>query len=301
MAAVAPRRARVRVAVVAVATVAALGAAACTSGPAAHDTALTTPTATQQVAPPATQSASSAETTSAPPSTGVTSSRTSARRTALGRATIVLNPGHNGDNANNPAVSYRVNVGYGQTNFCDTTGTSTVSGYPEHAFNWDVAVRVQVILEAHGVKVVMTRPNDTSAGPCITRRAAIGNRPGVTAVVSIHADGTPNGVGRGFHICEDSRPPAGPVVAAESHALTVALHNSVLAQSGFTVSTYLGHDGYYPRDDFGALNLAKVPSTFLELGNMRNAGDAAIQSAPSGRQRIARAVVDGILAWLRSR
>jgi N-acetylmuramoyl-L-alanine amidase len=293
MAAAAPPRAGVRMVVVAFAAVAALGVAACTLRPAAKDTASTT-TASQTAPSPA-------ATTSAPTSTRVTSVRTSAHRNALGRATIVLNPGHNGDNANNPAVSYRVNVGYGHTNFCDTTGTATVAGYPEHAFNWDVAVRIRAILEAHGVKVVMTRPNDTSSGPCITQRAAIGNRSGVTAVVSIHADGTPNGIGHGFHICEDSRPPAGPVVAAESHALTVALHNSVLAGSGFTVSTYLGHDGYYPRDDFGALNLAKVPSTFLELGNMRNPGDAAIQSAPAGRQRIARSVADGILAWVDSR
>lgn len=213
----------------------------------------------------------------------------------------MLNPGHNGDNANNPAVSHRVNVGYGHTNFCDTTGTNTTAGYPEHAFNWDVSERVRAILTAHGVHVVMTRPNDTSAGPCITTRAAIGNRPGVTAVVTIHADGTPSGAGHGFHICEDSRPPAGPVIAAQSHALTVALHDSVLAGSGFTTSTYLGRNGYYPREDFGALNLAKVPSTFLELGNMRNGGDAALQSTPAGRQRIARSVATGILAWLAKR
>ena len=201
----------------------------------------------------------------------------------------MLNPGHNGDNANNPKVGFKVNVGYGHTNFCDTTGTTTRAGYPEHAFNWDVSVRVRSILQAHGVRVIMTRPDDHSAGPCITTRAAIGNEPGVTAVVSIHADGTPSGAGHGFHICEDSRPPAGPVVAAGSHSLTVALHDSVLRGSGFTVSTYLGHNGYYPRDDFGALNLAKVPSTFLELGNMKDAGDAALQSSPAGRARTASA------------
>ncbi len=213
----------------------------------------------------------------------------------------MLNPGHNGANANNPAVSHRVNVGYGHTNFCDTTGTNTTAGYPEHAFNWDVSVRIRSILTGHGITVVLTRPNDTSAGPCITTRAEIGNRPGVAAVISIHADGTANGAGHGFHICEDSRPPAGPKVAAQSHTLTVALHDSVLASSGFTTSTYLGTNGYYPREDFGALNLATVPSTFLELGNMRNAGDAARQSTAGGRQRIAQSVADGILAWLAHR
>jgi N-acetylmuramoyl-L-alanine amidase len=40
------------------------------------------------------------------------------------------------------------------------------------------------------------------------------------------------------------------------------------------------------------------PATFLEIGNMRNAGDAAIQTSTAGRQRIAVAVATGILAYL---
>ncbi|HEX4728003.1 MAG TPA: N-acetylmuramoyl-L-alanine amidase, partial [Jatrophihabitans sp.] len=78
----------------------------------------------------------------------------------------------------------------------------------------------------------------------------------------------------------------------------VAMHNALLSGSGMTVSSYLGSNGYFPRDDLAGLNLATVPATFVEIGNMRNNGDAALQSSSAGRQRIANAVAVGILAWL---
>ena len=214
---------------------------------------------------------------------------------------IVLNPGHNGGNAANPAaINRQVPAGFGQYKACDTTGTETNAGYSEHAFNWDVSLRVRTILQAHGVRVIMTRDSDTGVGPCVDERARIGNQAGVAAVVSIHADGAATS-GHGFHVCEDSRQPAGPVVAAASHRLTVAMHDALLGGSGMTVSSYLGSNGYFPRDDLAGLNLATVPATFLEIGNMRNSGDAALQSGPAGRQRIAEAVAAGILAWLAHR
>ncbi|MDT4938838.1 MAG: N-acetylmuramoyl-L-alanine amidase [Pseudonocardiales bacterium] len=212
---------------------------------------------------------------------------------------VVLNPGHNGGNASHEAeIAQPVPAGFGEYKACDTTGTNTVSGYTEHAFNWDVTLRVRAILQAHGVRVVLTRPNDTGVGPCVDQRAAIGNAPGVAAVISIHSDGTASGAGQGFHVCEDSRPPAGAAVAAQSHALTVAVHDALLHGSGLGTSTYIGRNGYYPRSDLAGLNLAVRPATFLELGNMRNASDAALLTSATGRARIAAAVAAGILAYL---
>jgi N-acetylmuramoyl-L-alanine amidase len=152
-------------------------------------------------------------------------------------------------------------------------------------------------VQAHGVRVLMTRPNDTGVGPCANVRAQMGNRPDVAAQISIHVDGADSS-GHGFHVCEDSRQPAGAAIAARSHRLTVALHQALLRGSGMTVSSYLGQDGYFPRDDLTGLNLAMRPATFLEIGNMRNAGDAALQTSAAGRQRIAAAVAAGILAYL---
>jgi N-acetylmuramoyl-L-alanine amidase len=214
--------------------------------------------------------------------------------------TIVLNPGHDGGNATHTTeINRQVPAGYGNYKACDTTGTETIAGYAEHAFNWDVSLRVAALLRAHGVHVLFTRPSDTGWGPCVDRRAAIGNRPGVAAVVSIHADGAPS-AGHGFHVNQDSRRPDGATAATAQRSIELgrAIHAALVSSSGLVPSTYIGQDGYYYRSDLAGLNLATNPATFLELGNMKNSGDAALQSSAAGRQRIAGAIAAGILAFL---
>jgi len=89
-------------------------------------------------------------------------SRPAAVSRPLTGTVIVLNPGHNGGNAANAAaISRQVPAGFGQYKACDTTGTETNAGYQEHAFNWDVALRVRALLQASGVRVIMTRDSDT--------------------------------------------------------------------------------------------------------------------------------------------
>lgn len=247
-------------------------------------------------------SGSSSGSSGSAPSAGSRSGSTSfglAQAKVPGHPVVVLNPGHDGGNAAAAEeIGRLVPSGFGQTKPCDTTGAETNStGYTEHAFNWDVAIRARAILQAHGVTVRLTRSSDTGVGPCVDERAQIGNEAGVAAVISIHADGAPVD-GHGFHVEECSEQPAGAAVAALSHSLTVAEHDALLAGSGLTVSSYLGTDGYFPRGDLAGLNLATVPATFLEIGNMRNDADAAIQSSAEGRQRIAAAVAAGIIHWL---
>jgi N-acetylmuramoyl-L-alanine amidase len=192
-----------------------------------------------------------------------------------------------------------VYAGYGRYKACNTTGTQTDAGYPEHAFTWDVALRVRALLRQHRLRVLMTRSSDSGVGPCVNQRAKIESTPGTVAAVAIHADGGPSG-GRGFHVCYDSRTPEGASAAtvARSLRLSRAVHDALDRSSGLGESTYLGRDGYFPRDDLAGLNLSTSPTTFLELGNMRNAEDAALLSSAAGRARIARAVADGILAFL---
>lgn len=265
------------------------------SSPASPAETVSSTTAAAPTAATPTAATAPATTAAGPPSAAVPSATPAP---AITGRTIVLNPGHNGANgANGSTIDRLVPSGFGQSRACDTTGTNTNAGYTEHAFNWDVTLRVKALLEARGITVVLTRPNDEGVGPCIDERARIGNQPGVTAVVSIHADGAPTG-GHGFHICEDSRPPATAAVAGLSHSLTVAIHDTLVNGSGLTTSTYLGSNGYYPRSDLAGLNLATVPATFIELGNMRNAGDAALQTAPDGRQRMADSIAAGIISWL---
>jgi N-acetylmuramoyl-L-alanine amidase len=215
------------------------------------------------------------------------------------RPVVVLDPGHNGGNASHlDIIETPVYAGNGRTKPCNTIGASTLAGYPEHAFNFDVALRARALLARHGVTVLLTRPTDTGVGPCVDARARFGNAHAAAAVVAIHADGAAP-AGHGFHVIEAAASPAGPATAAASSRLALALRSRLLAESGLGYATYLaGGTGLDERTDIAGLNLSTRPATLVECGNMQNAHDAALQSDPAGRDRIARAIADGILAFL---
>ncbi|MEP6665357.1 MAG: N-acetylmuramoyl-L-alanine amidase [Nocardioidaceae bacterium] len=222
-----------------------------------------------------------------------------ASATSLTGRVVVIDPGHNGGNASHPAIVNRtVYAGNGYYKPCNTVGTATNTGYSEHALNWNVAKRVRAILVARGATVVMTRPSDTGVGPCINKRAAIGNDYLASAVVSIHADGGPS-TGRGFHVIQPGTSLAGSAMVGASHRLALKLRASFKAESGFPYATYTaGGDGLATRRDLGGLNLSRRPAVFIECANMRNATDARILKSDAGRARIARSIADGITAFL---
>jgi len=79
-----------------------------------------------------------------------------------------------------------------------------------------------------------------------------------------------------------------------------AVMRDQLVASGLAPSTYIGSDGLYGRADLAGLNLADYPAVLIELGNMRNADDAAAMSSSEGQARYAAAVVKGVEAYLES-
>lgn len=209
---------------------------------------------------------------------------------------VVLDPGHNGGNAADPAAINRpVPNGRGGTKACNTTGTAAHSGYAEHEFTWDIAIRVRDTLTARGIRVVLTRPDDHGVGPCVDERAAIGNRNAAAAVVSIHADGAATPGAHGFHVAY-SAPPLNPAQGEPSLRLATTLRD-VLAGSGFATATYIGSAGLDPRADLAGLNLSERPAALVECGNMRDAGDAALLESADGRGRIAAAIADAIAGY----
>jgi N-acetylmuramoyl-L-alanine amidase len=214
---------------------------------------------------------------------------------------VTIDPGHDGGNASDPSFVDRPIDGGGFTEPCDTAGTETASGYPEHAFNFDVATRLAALLQAGGATVVLTRPTDTGVGPCVNARAAIGNDAGSDAAVSIHADGGPV-TGRGFAVDVPV-----PVVSSISNDTAIVpasdqlgsdVRNSFLQDTGEQVSDYAGNDGIDPRDDLGGLNLSTVPKVLVECANMQNPTDAAVTESPAWRQQAAQGLADGITAFL---
>jgi N-acetylmuramoyl-L-alanine amidase len=218
----------------------------------------------------------------------------------LAGLTVVIDPGHDGGNGAASTIDRPIDGG-GFTEPCDTTGTETDNGYTEHAFNFDVALRAQALLQSDGARVVLTRPTDTGVGPCVNVRAAVANALGADAAVSIHADGGPPG-GTGFAVdtpvpvvssISDNR-----AIVAPSDALSVDVRNAFQAATGEPPSNYTGQDGIVFRGDLGGLDLSTVPKVLIECANMRNAGDAASVQSPAWRQNAAVGIADGIEQFL---
>lgn len=211
---------------------------------------------------------------------------------------VVLDPGHNGANYKNPAyINRQVDV-HTQKKACDTTGTTTNDGYTEAAFNWDIATRTAKALRAAGATVKLTRKDNNGVGPCITERAALGNKMNADAAVSIHADGA-GASAHGFHVIMPKKinGPVDPVVA-ESRRLGIDIRDAIRDGTNLPYSTYIGRQGLDFRNDLGGLNLSTVPKVFVECGNMRNPSDAARFKDPKFRQRLSVALAKGIENYL---
>ena len=212
---------------------------------------------------------------------------------------IALDPGHNGANWSHPAIINRLVNVLTEWKACDTAGAQTDAGYPEHAFTFNVAMRLARLLRAEGATVVLTRHNDHGVGPCVTQRAAIGNRAHADAAISIHADGGPP-TGTGFEVISPGRiagAPDAPVIGP-SGRLAVDIRNAYHRITREPYSDYVGTRGLDVRTDLGGLNLSSVPKVFIECGNMRNAADAARLTSPRFRERIAVALAAGFTAFL---
>lgn len=213
---------------------------------------------------------------------------------------IALDPGHQLGNRNFPAKINALTPAGGFSKPCNTTGTTTSGGYPEASLTFAIALSVRKRLQDLGAQVFLTRTKNSESlwGPCVNIRGAYGAKVAARLAVSLHADGAASSA-HGFHvIAPASRSPWTADIADDSHRLALALRAGLDAL-GLPRANYLGGGtGLVTRSDLGTLNLSDVPIVMVEVGNMRNAGDAARMTTYAGRTSYAVAVVDGIRRYL---
>ena len=225
----------------------------------------------------------------------------SAAAKPLAGKVIVIDPGHNPNNIHHLAQINRLTDAGGFLKACNTVGTETDAGYPEWAFNLDVARHARRILRADGARVILTQNGHTPYGPCNDWRAWIANRARAHASVAIHADGGPPG-GYGFAALTPER-----VVNSQANNSAIIKPSGELAEAmlryfykstGEPLSNYLGANGIQPRNDLAGLNLSTVPKIFIECANMRNAGDAAKVTDPQWREAAAHGIARAVRAFV---
>lgn len=215
---------------------------------------------------------------------------------------VVIDPGHNpGNFRHSTEINRKVDIGTNRKE-CDTTGTSTDSGYTEARFTLDVARRLRALLQSQGATVRFTQDGDRPWGPCVNERARIGNEAHADAAISLHADGAPAG-DRGFHVILPASVHAGAAdtrpIVARSRGLGERVAGAFVRVTGSAPADYVGGGtGLVVRNDLGGLNLSTVPKVFIECGNMRDTKDAALLTSGAWRQKAAQGISEGIVSFL---
>jgi N-acetylmuramoyl-L-alanine amidase len=222
-------------------------------------------------------------------------------RQQLAGKVVVLDAGHQLGNHNFPEEINRPVPAGGFTKPCNTTGTATNAGYPEATFAWRVTQRLKVKLEKAGATVVLTRTSNREDrwGPCVDERGRAGNKRHADLKISLHGDGSTASGAHGFHVIyPPDRAPWTDDIHLSSLRLAKVAKNA-LVRGDFTVATYIaGGDGLDERADLATLNLSDVPTVMLELGNMRDRGDAAVMTSPRGQARYAAALASAARIYL---
>ncbi len=173
----------------------------------------------------------------------------------------------------------------------------------EKDFALDVARKLRPILQAKGLRVIMTREGDYFVP--LEVRAQIANSAHNAIFVSIHFNATnddPNATGfeifsftpRGAPSTSDGAVTASSVnmqpgssVDAQSLALSACIYHSVLGQ-------LREYDRGIKRARFAVLRLTKVPAVLIEGGFLTDGGESKLISNKDWRAKLAGAIGVGI-------
>jgi N-acetylmuramoyl-L-alanine amidase len=162
-------------------------------------------------------------------------------------------------------------------------GTTSAGGFYEKDINLQVALRVAALLEQNGIGVLMTRRDDRY--PELEERANLANDHNADLFVSIHCDSNPDRSRQGFttFIARSASREANQVAGRINEAMAAT-----------------GSDSHGTREaDYKVLVNTRCPAVLVEIGHLSNSQDASRLRNPAWQNRLAQAIVTGILEYLR--
>ncbi|MEI7831587.1 MAG: N-acetylmuramoyl-L-alanine amidase [bacterium] len=182
-------------------------------------------------------------------------------------------------------------------------------GVTEVEMNWQVALRLKALLEAQGVKVVMTK---SSLGEKVTnkRRAEIANEAGAAMLIRLHCD---SGKNNGYAIYAPDRQGKAQGVTGPSQAVIDAsqqaaqrLHDgmSALLAGQLKDNGVKGDSATLIGGRQGALTgsiFSTVPAVTVEMCFLSNADDARFINSNAGQELMANALARGVVEYLNNR
>lgn len=200
--------------------------------------------------------------------------------------TVCLDPGHGGSDPGNNEGRYR-----------------------EKRLTLEIAQAVRKKLQSHGLKVVMTR--ETDKGLKLASRPAVALKHKADLFVSIHLNSAPAAArsASGPEVYCLTPPGAASTNAGGRGATSVAYpgnrhdrENALLAHQiqRALVNADAPRDRGIKRARFAVLRYASMPAVLIEAGFMSNRTELRKLTSVSHRDKIARAIADGILGYKRT-
>jgi N-acetylmuramoyl-L-alanine amidase len=162
------------------------------------------------------------------------------------------------------------------------TGAPNRYGPVEKYITLDTTQRTERMLRLRGITTVMTRRTD--AYPSLEQRSDLSNRVKPRLFVSIHADSAENRKARGFTV----------YVARKASSRSIAAANQAVKSLKAAGLESRG----VKRANFHVLTQTNDPAILIELGYLSNRADARNLSTASYRQKLAQAIVDGVVTAL---
>jgi ABC-type sugar transport system substrate-binding protein len=166
---------------------------------------------------------------------------------------------------------------------CNTTGAATNDGYPEHAFNWDVALRIRDALNQMGARTQMSRDDDDSVGPLtgntstqdrVTgfKQAIAGSRLNVVAELSAASD---RAQGRSVTADILQRHPDLTMIFAANDEMALGAVEAVAAVGKTGQIQIIGFDG--TKDAVAAIQAGTMAASVAQ--NPYKMGEVSVQEA----------------------
>ncbi|MBR6358264.1 MAG: N-acetylmuramoyl-L-alanine amidase [Lachnospiraceae bacterium] len=165
--------------------------------------------------------------------------------------------------------------------------TSVTTDMREHEWNLIMANLVKAELEARGYEVFMTRDKaevDISNG----ERAVMANNSGAEILVGLQADAGGTGVNGVYAQLPKSDNAYVGNIYRDCRSLATFIKDAVIAATGAS------DRGYSESNKLAEINYSKIPVVIMQLGFMSNKEEDAKLQNDEYRQKMAKAICDGI-------
>ena len=206
---------------------------------------------------------------------------------------IVIDAGHQqkGDLSKEPigpgASEQKAKVTYGNV------GVKT--GTPEYQLNLEIALKLQIELEARGYTVIMCR-TDNDVNMSNSERAAIANEANADAFIRIHCNGYDSSSVHGaMTMCQTENNPYNGNRYEESRLLSECVLDYLVDETGCK------KQNIFEDDSMSGINWSMVPVTIVEVGYLSNPDEEAKLVTDDYQQKLAVGIANGVDAYIAAR